>query len=261
VDEMHRIRYIHWKPESALESVKALKDANFEVEFETFSNQVINFDRENPPDAIVIDLNRIPSQGRDLALAYRTYKDTRHCPIVFVGGDSKKVIEIQKILPDATFTSDAEINNAIMDAIANPVEDPIVPASRMEGYAGAPLPKKLGIKADTIVALVGAPAGFGEKLGTMPDGVKVRTSARGRSDLTLWFITRQKELNNRIEKMFERANNGGLWIVWPKKASGMASDLNQNIVRQTGLDAGLVDFKIASIDETWSGLRFTIRKK
>ena len=61
--------------------------------------------------------------------------------------------------------------------------------------------------------------------------------------------------------MGNRAANGGLWIVWPKKASGMSSDLTQNIVRQTGLDAGLVDFKIASIDETWSGLRFTIRKK
>ena len=131
----------------------------------------------------------------------------------------------------------------------------------MQGYAGTPLPKKLGIKENSVVSLVGAPDGIKDTLGDLPDGVQIKTSIRGKSDITLWFITHEAQLDQRIDKMSERASGGGLWIIWPKKASGMPSDLTQNVVRQTGLDSGLVDFKIASIDETWSGLRFTIREK
>jgi hypothetical protein len=255
-----RIRFIHWKPSEAQEHVKILEVAGFKVEFEPYSNRVMQSDRKTPPDAIVIDLNRIPSQGRDLGIAYRTYKGTRLCPIIFVGGDPKKVAGIQAILPDAHYSAWININEAIDRAISMPILEPVVPASRMQGYAGASLTKKLGIKEGSVVALVGAPEGIEKTLGKLPPGVHLRKSARGKSDLTLWFITTQKEINRRIEKMGMRAGNGGLWIIWPKKGSGLASDLNQNIVRQTGLNSGLVDFKIASIDETWSGLRFTIRK-
>lgn len=258
---MTRIRLIHWKPAEVEEDAIKLGKAGFVVELEPFSNKIMERDRQNPPDALLIDLSRIPSQGRDLAIAYRTYKGTRRCPIIFLGGDPEKVTAIQQILPDATYTSWTGAEEAISNAIKNPLVDPILPASRMQGYAGTPLPKKLGIKKNSIVALIGAPAGFDRQLGNLPRGVMIRGSARGRSDLTLWFITQQKELHQRIDKMCERATNGGLWIVWPKVASGVPSDLTQNIVRQTGLDAGLVDFKIAAIDETWSGLRFTIRKK
>ena len=130
---MKKIRLIHWKPAEAEELVKVLRAVSFEVDYEAFSNKVMQADRQSSPDAIVIDLTRLPSHGRDLGIAYRTYKATRLTPIVFVGGD-------------------------------------------------------------------------------------------------------------------------------PKKASKVNSDLTQNIVRQTGLDSGLVDFKICSVDETWSGLRFTQRK-
>jgi CheY-like chemotaxis protein len=258
---MPRIRFIHWKPSEAENLVNKLKTAGFNVEFEPFSNKIMQADRETPPDVIVIDLNRIPSQGRDLGITYRTYKGTRLCPIVFVGGDPKKVADIRTILPDAHYATWSNINEAIDLAISTPSLDPVVPDSRMQGYAGAPLTKKLGIKEDSVVALVDAPEGFEKTLGVLPSGVRLRKSARGKSDLTLWFITTQKGLQKRIGKMGTRAGNGGLWIIWPKKASGLSSDLTQNVVRQTGLDAGLVDFKIASIDDTWSGLRFTIRKK
>lgn len=257
---MPRIRFIHWKPSEAEERVNTLEAAGYEIEFETYSNQVMLADREIPPDAIVIDLNRIPSQGRDLGIAYRTYKGTRLCPIIFVGGDPKKVEGIRAILPDAQYSTWMNIHKAIEVAISNPTLDPIVPSSRMQGYVGTPLPKKLGIKEGAIVALIGAPEGFENTLGELPSGVRLRKSARGKSDLTLWFTTSKKELDMRIKKMGMRAGNGGLWIIWPKKTSGISSNLTQNVVRQTGLDSGLVDFKIASIDDTWSGLRFTIRK-
>lgn len=255
-----RIRLIHWKPSEAEGHVQQLKSAGFSVEFEPFTNKVLNADRAAPPDVIVIDLDRIPSQGRDLGIAYRTYKDTRKCPIVFVGGDPAKVKRVREILPDAHYTSWSEIAEAIEQAISEPLLDPVVPQSRMQGYAGAPLPKKLGVKANSVIALVHAPDGFESLLADLPEGAQLRKSLRGKSDLTLWFVTRRSELERRIEKMVSRSKNGGLWIIWPKQASGVDSDLTQNIVRRTGLAAGMVDFKIAAIDETWSGLRFSFRK-
>ncbi len=78
--------------------------------------------------------------------------------------------------------------------------------------------------------------------------------------MTLWFVRSHRDLENGMQGMKSSGDNGGLWIVWPKKASGVRSDLSQNSVRQAGLAAGLVDFKIASIDETWSGLRFSRRR-
>ncbi|MCK5646662.1 MAG: hypothetical protein KAH97_07765 [Anaerolineales bacterium] len=257
---MNKIRLIHWKPAEAEELVKVLRALGFEVDYEAFSNKVMQADRQSTPDAIVIDLTRLPSQGRDVGIAYRTYKATRLTPIVFVGGKSEKVADVRKILPDATFSNWSEIQNTLNSAISQPPKDPVVPDSRMQGYAGTPLPKKLGISENAVIALVGAPDGFEATLGKLASGVRLKKSARGKSDLTLWFITSQKELHQRIEKMGMRAGGGGLWIIWPKKASKLKSDLTQNIVRQTGLDSGLVDFKICSIDETWSGLRFTQRK-
>jgi len=254
------IRLIHWKPAEAEKLVKVLRAVGFEVDYGAFSNKVMQADRQSTPDAIVIDLTRLPSQGRDVGIAYRTYKATRHTPIVFVGGDPKKVANVRRILPDAIFSSWSEIQDKLNSAISHPPQDPVVPDSRMQGYAGTPLPKKLGITENAVIALVGAPDDFETTLGELAPGVRLRKNARGKSDLTLWFITSQKELDQRIEKMGMRAGGGGLWIIWPKKASKLKSDLTQNIVRQTGLDSGLVDFKICSVDETWSGLRFTQRK-
>ena len=86
---MKNIRLIHWNPDEADELAKVLKTVGFEVDYEAFSNKVMQADRQSPLDAIVIDLTRLPSHGRDLGIAYRTYKATRLTPIVFVGGDPK----------------------------------------------------------------------------------------------------------------------------------------------------------------------------
>ena len=128
------------------------------------------------------------------------------------------------------------------------------------GYSGTPLPRKLGIKDDARLAVVSAPAGFDKTLGKLPDGVQVRTQARGRVDVLVFFVTRQAELARRFPA-FVRAleYDGGLWVAWPKKTSGVATDLVFERVQQVGLDAGLVDNKVAAIDETWSGLRFVFR--
>jgi hypothetical protein len=110
-----------------------------------------------------------------------------------------------------------------------------------------------------VVALDGAPEDFGETLGALPAGVAlIRDPARER-DLTLWFVRSRSELEDGIRDMVPFGRKGGLWIIWPKKASGVASDVSQTVVREVGLAAGLVDYKVCSVDATWSGLRFTLR--
>lgn len=134
----------------------------------------------------------------------------------------------------------------------------------MAGYSGTPLPKKLGIKDDHRVALIGAPRGYRKTLGTLPGGVTVRTDLRGRGafDVIHFFTKRRAELERRFEQLAKRLRSaGGLWISWPKKASGVTTDVTENDVRSIGLASGLVDNKICAVDETWSGLRFVIRLK
>ena len=130
----------------------------------------------------------------------------------------------------------------------------------MAADSGNSLSKKLGIGDDSRVAIVSAPAGFDRTLGRLPRGVHVRRQARGRVDVLVFFVTRRAELTRRFQAMARAVEpGGGLWIAWPKRTSGVATDLTENGAREIGLDAGLVDNKVCKIDDTWSGLRFVYR--
>lgn len=129
------------------------------------------------------------------------------------------------------------------------------------GYSGTPLLAKLGVKAGSRVALIGAPRGFAEWLPSLPEGATLRQRGDAEADVILLFLRSQKDLlsiNDAIRRMPPQA--GMLWAVWPKKTSSMASDLSENAVRDAGLSAGVVDTKVCAIDEKWSGLRFSRRK-
>lgn len=131
----------------------------------------------------------------------------------------------------------------------------------MEGYSGTPLARKLGIKQGSVAVLVGAPNGFEEVLGDLPEGSRVCREPVSEGDLVIWFVRRRDTLEREVFRMASLAGSGGLWIAWPKKSSGVRTDLSQAVVREVGLASGLVDYKIAAIDSTWSGLRFTRRKR
>jgi hypothetical protein len=133
-------------------------------------------------------------------------------------------------------------------------------ATPSSGYSGMPLTKKLGIREGSRVAVVSAPDGFPRALGPLPTGAQLRSGARGRCDVVLFFVTRRAELARRFPS-FARAlePDGGLWVSWPKRTSGVATDLTENVAREIGLGAGLVDNKVAAIDDCWSGLRFVYR--
>jgi hypothetical protein len=258
---MSRISLIHGNAEEGKQRASRLRQAGHRVKQVTpEGGGSLRSLVERPPDAFVIDLSRQPAQGRDLAVWLRGRKAGRHIPIVFAGGDPGKVAGVRKVLPDAVYTEWRRIRSAIRKAIESPPTDPMQPGA-MAGYSGTPLPKKLGIKTGSVVALLGAPDNFEKTLGALPDKVRLRRRAGSRSDLVLLFTKRLAELERRFPVAVRTmAEGGSLWIAWPKQASGVATDLTQNKVRAYGLDRGLVDYKICAIDETWSGLRFARRK-
>jgi hypothetical protein len=130
----------------------------------------------------------------------------------------------------------------------------------MAGYSSTPLPKKLGIKENSRLAFVNAPAGFQDYLGPLPTSAAVVKRLTKPLDLVLFFVTTERVLAKEFAKLADKlATNGMIWIAWPKKSSGVTTDLSFERVQRIGLDAGLVDVKICAIDETWSGLKFVFR--
>src|SRR5688500_5484447 len=129
----------------------------------------------------------------------------------------------------------------------------------MAGYSGTPLAKKLGIKQGATVALVSAPDSLDGDLAPLPDGVDVRRRA-GKADVAVAFFTKRAELERRIAALAQHVHpDGALWIAWPKKASGVATDITENTIREVALPLGVVDNKVCAIDDTWSGLRLVWR--
>jgi hypothetical protein len=133
----------------------------------------------------------------------------------------------------------------------------------LAGYSGTPLPKKLGIKEGSRLALVGAPDDFSDStLVPLPDQVEIRARPRGPLDVIVFFTKSRGELERRFGKLASAlAPAGSLWIAWPKRSSGVSTDLTEDVLREVGLPQGLVDTKVCAIDDTWSGLRFVIRKE
>jgi hypothetical protein len=127
----------------------------------------------------------------------------------------------------------------------------------MAGYSGTPLPKKLGITAGSRLTLLKAPDGL---LADLPDRVMVRRDTRGRADVVVAFFVERSDLERRIERLGTVIfPDGGLWIAWPKRSSGVATTVTDEVVRQVALPLGLVDNKVCAIDDTWTGLRMVWR--
>jgi hypothetical protein len=130
----------------------------------------------------------------------------------------------------------------------------------MAGYSGTPLARKLGIKPESQLAVLAAPTGFA--VAGLPEGVAVRTNARGRADVIVSFHTARADLARRLPVLMRALDvDGGLWVAWPKKTSGVATDITEDVVREVALPTGLVDVKVCAIDDTWSGLRLCLRKE
>lgn len=252
-----RVRLVSW---GAGELAEQLGARGWRVEAGGFDPDVLRALREDPPDAVVIDLAKRPATGRDAALALRTTRATRAVPILFVGGDERAIERVQAALPDALFASARGLDAALRRAVEREAVEPIVPRSRLAGYSGTPLAEKLGIREGARVLLVDAPEGFEALLGELPAGAKLVRRGSGAFELVVLFARSAKELARRLPAAIERSAGGRLWIAWPKKGSALEGDLGGGEVRAAGLAAGLVDFKVCAIDATWSGHAFARRR-
>ena len=156
---------IHWNRDEAAERAQLIEADGYRVDASPFTPDLLRQLRDSPPAAVVIDLSRLPSHGREVAMALRYYKSTRTVPIIFVDGQPDKVERVKELLPDAKYAAWQGIGPAIQEAITAPPTDPVRPRTVFDSYAGTPLFKKLGIKDGSRVSLVDAPQRFESKLG------------------------------------------------------------------------------------------------
>jgi CheY-like chemotaxis protein len=257
---MSRILLVHWNEKEARERSRKLKALGHKTAVLS-DTEKRNFEsiRESPPDLFLIDLTRLPSQGREVAAYLRRLKATRHVPILFVDGDADRVFRTRSLLPDANFARSEDLKSAIPKAQRRAPAKPVVPGT-MAGYSGTPLLKKLGIREKYKVALINPPDRFERKLEPMPAGAEIVDNP-GAANVAVLFVLSQSELVRDFRPLAKALpEKTALWIAWPKKASGVVTDVTENFIREFGLGAGWVDYKICAIDETWSGLCFARRK-
>ncbi len=226
---------------------------------EKLSSVVGEMARLNPA-ILVLDLDKTPSRGREIAIALRTSRAARHIPILFVGGLPEKVDRIRGEIPDVHFAEWADAARKMREVLKQP--QAMHAAMPHRSYAATPLPTKLGIRARMQVALVAAPDGFEGILGELPEGAALGSRVTAKTELALCFVRSWAELSGTVDLLAGQLPVGAsVWIVYPKRGLRQASDLNENVIRDAGLGAGLVDYKVCSVNDEWSALKFAHRRK
>jgi CheY-like chemotaxis protein len=259
---MARIRLLHWKASEARAYIDLLEAAGHRVDYdEKFRPALMRMWRESPPDAFVIDLSRLPSHGREIAIALRHSRATRHIPIVFCEGADEKVQRVRSELPDATYSTRVSLKPALRDALKKRPEAPVVPMQMMDRYTGRSAAQKLGIKERSTIGLIDPPRDFARIIGELPKHVEVFDDTTATTDVTLCFVHDMASLQRRFSELRGRATATRLWIVWRKGGSGARGDVTEQVVRDCGIDLGLVDYKICSVNETWSAMAFAKKRQ
>ena len=132
----------------------------------------------------------------------------------------------------------------------------------MAGYSKTPLAQKLGIKPEMKVVALNAPAGYRKLLAPLPAGVSFTDKATAGVRFVHLFVTERRILDRELKRLRKLLDNGGvLWISWPKKSSGLGSDITEDVIREVCLPLGFVDVKVCAVDDTWSGLKLMIRRE
>lgn len=254
------VRLVHQHAEEAAERVRLLESSGFQAKYEPLtSTPLFRSIDAAPPSAIVIDLDRLPSHGLHYGHALRRRKTTRFIPLVFAGGLPEKIEKVRAILPDAVYCDWASVAGAISTAIRTAPAQPVLPPEMPMSKPGRTLVDKLGIKPGTTVVLLDAPRNAESLLEPLPEGAEIVTPP-AKGDLFVWFARDPAEFQNSVASILRKAAPSPVWIAWPKQASSQFTGLTQNMIRQSAIDLGWVDYKICSIDETWSGLLFRRRK-
>jgi hypothetical protein len=258
------IRLVSWNDEIAQARSRELIRLGFTVDARSLREcgGLISHFREAAPDAVVLDLDRLPSHGREVGIMLRDSKNTRHLPLIFAGGDPAKVERIRGDLPDAAFTTWEQIGEAVRHAVTHPVAMPVKPTPHMERWTGSSLPRKLDIKPGVQAAVLGGFDGFEETLGELPEGAALIKRFTADTRLGLYVVRSERELAATFEHAAARLpKTASFWIIHPKQTKTARADFNQNDVRELGLAMGFVDYKVCAVNAEWSGLKFSRRRK
>lgn len=250
---MARVRVLKWRDPGAL--LWAVKNAGHQVDFEV--KPTISTVRKTSPEAIVIDLSITPARGRDWAVALRGRKSTRHIPIVFVDGEPEKVQKIRDLLPDAVYTTLDQVAKVVKRAIRKAPAAPVVPPQYMERWTARTTAQKMGIVAGTRVAVLDPPPDYARVLGEMPADVVLEEDPEEVLPVTIWFVRDTEEYVRALPRKRGLAARSKFWVVWPK---GQQDGINGNVIRETALQLGLVDYKICSVNEVWTAMVFAVKK-
>jgi hypothetical protein len=251
---MKRVVLIHWNDEEARPRLERLRKLGFEVEWiAPRGGRGLQPYIQNPPGAFLIDLTRIPSHGRAIGAFLRQRKATRGVPIVYMGGEPEKVERTRELLPDAIYLEWKEVPRLRREIAQAEARVTVVPKTFAE-YSKVPLARKLGVGDGVAVVLIGVPDEVKDRLGMYEEA--------STGERVLFFARSMRELENGFDAAAARVKRGGgLWVMWPKKASGVGSDVTLPTVRALALDSGWVDYRICAVDETWSGMLFARKRK
>lgn len=255
------VRLFHVKAEEAEALVTLMTDAGYNVYYpgEREPSPYAKI-KALEPVAVVIDLSRNPTHARYVGTEIRRHKGLRHIPIVFVDGDHERVKQARAILPDAVYTKRDRLKEAL--DLLEPVSDPVVPAGTVLSDRTAA--EKLGIKADARVALIRPPIDYARVIGVLPAGAVLEEDPKEVLPLTLWFVSDLDEFLEGLRAMRKLAGKSRLWVVYPKqtgKKKKPEDGLTQNVIREAARSVGLIDYKICSVDDTWTGFAVTVQKR
>ncbi len=255
-----RVRVVHWNAAEAAPLLATLRAAGHQVEYAAGDGgAVYRAIKQSPPDVVVIDLSRLPSHGRELATGLRGARATRHVPLVFVGGAADKVEAVRRWLPDAVYTTCGAVGAAV-HAAKSPAA-PVVPPQMMDRYAGRTAAQKLGIGERASVGVIDATRGYAAALGSLPGSATIEEDPPEPRDVTLWFVREPDSFRAALARMRSIAGRTRLWVLWPKQTARPDSGLSENLIRESAMAVGLVDYKVCAIDKTWSALALARRKE
>jgi CheY-like chemotaxis protein len=243
-----RVLVMHHEPAEASRLAERLRREGVEPEvYQARGTSGFRRIGDNPPDAILFDLARMPSFGRMMGGELRKRKGTQAIPLVFLEGDPEKTNLVREWLPDATFTTLRKLRAAVAKAIEPRSTEPVTPQVEIKSAA-----RKLGIRENAVVAMLHAPAGFA--LEALPVGVRIQKSVRGAGCILL-FARSAAALGRELGALKIAVEAGcRLWVIWPKRTSGATGDLSLPLILEMSKQMGLSPYKTCAIDEKWSGM-------
>ncbi|NYF91280.1 DUF3052 family protein [Tunturiibacter empetritectus] len=258
---MKIVRLLSWH-EDVMTKAAALKRRGLKIDASPLirTSAVVGELAHLNPAVLIFDLDKLPSRSREIALILRSSRSAHHIPILFAGGSPERTERIRVENPDASYASWSEVPGALAALLAHPPVTPAVAPPR--DFSATPLLKKLGINTSMEVALIAAPDGFEELLGDLPENTALLSRLRPTTSLALCFTRSLEDLSSTLDLLTLRLPRpASVWIIHPKRSGKHHVDFNQNHVRDASLTAGLVDYKVCSINEVWSALKFAWRKR